>query len=224
VVDAHGEEAALDPAAPAQPRLHTFDGGPMSDTYEPFTTGDLTAIACLTVSRCIGVDATGSESTFDPQHVRFGNTITVDGHRSINGVTCPSARVCVAVDHDGAEVTFDPASPKPSAVVTPIDAGVSVTAVACRSVSDCVAVGGGSELTFDPATPAAAVPVTIDAGPDRPHQRVTPRPPGHPGDGRSHPGRPTPHAAAQHRGDDDRRSDGAAHPSRSSLSTLSSSS
>jgi hypothetical protein len=125
--------------------------------------------------------------------IHWSARIPIEPHRTLTAVTCPSAAQCTAVDRAGDEVTFDPRNrtwtapqlvddcdpwnftcPCPPGQVdsnddpcpTTAQAREVLDAVACPSVSECVAVdGNGAVVEFDPQPGGMLTqPAEIDPG------------------------------------------------------------
>jgi hypothetical protein len=139
------------------------------------------AISCASDDRCVAVDATGDEVTFDPRDLDGAAGATIDapgGHgATLTAVSCPSATQCTAVDATGGVVSFDPANPSvdptnPIAGSAPMPvvidtqtAAPSFSAISCPTTGICVAVDqGGVVYTFDPASPTTGENAMIGGG------------------------------------------------------------
>jgi hypothetical protein len=119
----------------------------------------------------------GSASVARAAALSWSAPIPLEGTSNVhlNGVACPSATQCTAVngtpaDHvnpgitPGQEVTFNPTAPGTPTPVT-IDSGAFLGAVACPSVTECVAVASfGGRLTFNPTSPGTPTPVATGSG------------------------------------------------------------
>jgi hypothetical protein len=120
-------------------------------------------------------------STADASSLSWSAGFAVDAHhKHLTSVSCPTASQCTAVDTYGYESSFAPSPAQPAASTFLIDTGdpdqgaqcpaggpgqCSLDAVACPSVSTCVAVDLNSlEMTFNPAAPTAANAGEIDEG------------------------------------------------------------
>ena len=82
-----------------------------------------------------------------------------DEPASLVAVACASARQCTALVVGGVELTFDPESP---GIPTSVPAASPLSALACTSASQCVAVGGSGETTFNPDSSGLPTSYTVD--------------------------------------------------------------
>jgi hypothetical protein len=125
--------------------------------------GALTGVACPTESRCVAVDSTGREVTFQPSSATNPTPVPIAAGKRLGAVACPSALQCTALDANGGEITFDPASPK-GVTAAAIDNG-QPQALSCPLMTQCTVVDdGGNEVTFNPASPGHPTPVPIGNG------------------------------------------------------------
>jgi hypothetical protein len=126
--------------------------------------GNISAVACPTVTQCTAVDDGGQEVTFNPASPGHPNPVMIDASGELQAVACPTASQCTAVGETGREVTFNPNSPGPPTPVT-IDPGpLPLWAVACPTSGQCTAIGTSEEVTFNPSRPGAPTREVIDAG------------------------------------------------------------
>lgn len=137
-IDDSGRERTFNPQSPSGSSPVAVDSG-----------HGLSAVACPTATQCTAVDDSGAEVTFNPQSPGRPVPSAIDLSPD-SSVTCPSASQCTAVDAAGDEVTFDPGAPS-QAFALAIDPGNQMTAVACRTPTDCVALDRvGRALEGDP--------------------------------------------------------------------------
>ena len=166
------KQVTFDPSSPA---------GALPTVIDPQRTGYV-GLACPSAGQCTAVQG-GEEVTFDPSFRRArrrGSPSTATpisrrwmpwrARRRRSATTVGDAGQVDDANGNpvvikGQEETFNPASPGPPAPTTPIHPGQTLTGVACLSVNECVAVGGGGqEVTFDPSSPATASVSTIGGG------------------------------------------------------------
>jgi hypothetical protein len=132
-------------------------------------------LACPSVSQCTAIEGAtpgdpaappGGEVTFEPLSPGDPTPIQIDAPgTALSKIACPSIRQCTALDVLGHEITFDPTAPvafDPAAAPTFIGAA-NPTALACSSVSLCVATAGGSSFVGRVGT------VALDGAPLREH-------------------------------------------------------
>jgi hypothetical protein len=171
-----GQVSLLGIACPSTAQC-TVVGGAEAYTFDPVSHGSqvttpfnsaggnlITAVACPSVSLCVGVGDNGAQVTFNPASSSTPTTNTLDGGNTMDAVACPSAAECAAVDTSGGEIAFDPSNPgNPPSV--PVDAK-ELDGLACPSVHQCTATdgAGGAVFTFDPSAPGVPHPVMVDAG------------------------------------------------------------
>lgn len=151
-VDEDGQAVTLDPGSTGE-RLATSVGlGP-----------DLHAIACPLVTQCTGVDYTGDQTTFDPAAPGNAPYVRINrGQASLADVACPSPGQCTSIGPHG-EITFAPLATGSRRFVR-LPGGPPLRALACPSVSECVAVnGGGHAVKFNPRAPRH--PRVVDIAP-----------------------------------------------------------
>jgi hypothetical protein len=109
----------------------------------------LTALACPTRTQCTALDNDGTMITFQPLTGKRLARATIDAKvgldaasggsdNELDGLACISSTRCVATDTLGDAVTFNPRSDR-SATPKVIDAGYSLTAIACATGGACVA-------------------------------------------------------------------------------------
>jgi hypothetical protein len=121
-----------------------------------------TAVACPSATQCTAVDSQGEEVTFNPQTPGSPEPSKLDWGNDLAGIACPSISQCTAVDNHGGQFTFDPAAPA-AARSWPASA-VSLFAVACVSLTECVGVGNpqNTAVTFDPIGPPSSTTLPIE--------------------------------------------------------------
>jgi hypothetical protein len=124
----------------------------------------IVAVSCPSDATCVAVTAGGGAVAFDPRAPTSATPATIDTVPP-TGLACPETSRCVSVDGSGNLVTFAPAAPSPPAS-DPIDAGHSLTGVACvPGGARCVAVdASGDALAFDPAAPGAPTADPLESG------------------------------------------------------------
>ncbi len=125
-----------------------------SEEVPPGSTGGsavrATAIACPLATQCTAVSTQGEEVTFSPQEPSLQHVSRIDWGRDTSDIACPAASQCTAVDNAGSQLTFDPA--EPAGLTSWPASNVSLFAVACPSLAECVGVGNPqmTAVTFDP--------------------------------------------------------------------------
>jgi hypothetical protein len=124
----------------------------------------IVAVSCPSGATCVAVTAGGGAVVFDPRAPASATPATIDTVPP-TGLACPGTSRCVSVDGSGNLVTFDPMAPS-SPSSDPIDAGHSLTGVACvPGGARCVAVdASGNALAFDPAAPGTPTADPLESG------------------------------------------------------------
>jgi hypothetical protein len=105
--------------------------------------GDVSQIACASVTFCAAVDDGGRviTSTTNPADPSTWTKRSIDGKNVLNGIACPATTLCAAIDAAGNVVT----STKPATgpwKVAKIDKVSGLVSISCASATFCVAVDG----------------------------------------------------------------------------------
>lgn len=135
------------------------------------------SLACPSTRQCTAMDASGYETTFDPNATSAGSHVFVDPFgdwpKGVNRgeIACPSVSTCTVVSgsYPGShEMTFDPAAARtPPAFL--IDDGAPAVGVSCPSSRECVTLA----QVLDPYLPWP-VGVTVIVNPRSGTQRTGP--------------------------------------------------
>ena len=135
------QEWTFNPSDPAAASTVTIDTSP----------GTATALACPSTRLCTSVDASGRETTFDPQTPSADTPAAVssDPHADLTAVICTTATLCTAADHNGYLESFDPRS---GALISRVPA-TDVNDLACLTATYCLAdQSTGAVLPFTPGS------------------------------------------------------------------------
>lgn len=153
----------------------TFDPGSPGSATPTAIAGALTGLACQSTSQCTAVNNGGREITFDPSSpslttptILSSAEIYASGGEQSFSVACPSVAQCTTIAEGSAlELTLNPrypsyypGAPDPGPTSSVIDAANSVTAVACPSSGQCVAVDRYGDVV---TASGAIVPANISA-------------------------------------------------------------
>jgi hypothetical protein len=151
-VDEDGQAVTLDPSSTGERLVTSVGLGP-----------DLHAIACPLVTQCTGVDYQGDQTTFDPAAPGNAPFVRINrGQASLADIACPAPGQCTAIASHG-EITFPPLATGSRRFVR-LPGSPPLRALACPSVSECVAVNaGGHAVTFNPRAPRH--PRVVDVAP-----------------------------------------------------------
>jgi hypothetical protein len=177
-VDGAGKEISFTPTSPSTATSTRLDSAV-----------GLGTVACATATDCVALEQGDSSDgsrpgndanavTFNPQspvasqptEVIPGATSTPDDDSAIGllAVACASPTTCVAVGYDarntrsGVEASFDPSSLS-SATYADVPGSDLFAAVACPSVTECVAVDDlGDESTFSPTDAGDGQTANVD--------------------------------------------------------------
>jgi hypothetical protein len=119
--------------------------------------GNMSRIACPTPRRCVAVDYSGNEATFDPLRPRSSTArAALDPAGGFASVSCSTATQCTAIDDaSGPEITFDPVS---GAMLSDVDVdphtSTGATDISCPAMTQCTLIDGNYRtVTFDPLSP-----------------------------------------------------------------------
>jgi hypothetical protein len=125
----------------------------------------LIAVACPATTQCTALDIHGRLLTFDPTSPHAPAPLQLASLSSATDIACPSATECIVIG-GGQEAAFNPQSPgSPAAVTIDAAAGMTLSRLACPTVTQCTAVdNGGRQLTFNPVSPGSPTAVLIDPG------------------------------------------------------------
>ena len=152
--------------------LFMTPAGAIARDFTPMAT--FNGVACASSSRCIGVGNvvssgnSGAAASLDPVSGGLSTGQSLRLIRSsgfLNGVSCPSASACLAVGENPNETRGIAVSLNPDTATVRRDqephviSGISMSAVACASRKQCVAVGhdssgSGVTVVLGPATGA----------------------------------------------------------------------
>ena len=126
-VDVSGREVTFNPQSPSGAAPVAVDSG-----------HGLSSLACAATTQCTAVDDGGAEVTFNPLSAGKPTPYAIDRSPD-SSIACPTLSQCTAVDGAGDEVTFNPDDPRQASALV-VDPGSQLTAVDCRTPTDCVAV------------------------------------------------------------------------------------
>ncbi len=147
------EQWTFDPRDPATHVTATIETG----------TGQATALACPSTAQCTSVDASGRETTFDPQTATAGTpvAVSISPKADDSAVVCLTTTACIAADRDGNLDSFDPETGA-SISQTPT---ANLDDLACASATECIAdTSTGSAELVTPGALKVGTPLPVDGG------------------------------------------------------------
>jgi serine/threonine protein kinase len=137
----------------------TYNGSGWSAPTLIDGTNYLESISCTSDTFCVAVDGKGNALYYDGSS--WSAPVSIDDANELDSISCASSTFCAAVDSVGDALTYNGTSWSAPSLVS--DTGLN--AVACPSVTFCVAVATDTALTYNGSawsTPTVVYQSTAD--------------------------------------------------------------